>query len=129
MKEIKFRGMNIKGAWHSGNLAITKIKIDGVAAGCYISNAVGCPFAYQVRPETVGQYTGRHDKNGAEIYQGDIFGNIAALRCVVRRLDDGAYKLVFCDTRMTPWSITDPRVCESEVIGNIYENPELLEGA
>lgn len=72
------------------------------------------------------QWTGILDKNGVEIYKGDIFGNILALRCVVEwqdcrfifrfiRGDMGIKHLLFND-----WAR------KSEIIGNIYSNPELL---
>ena len=73
------------------------------------------------------QCTGRYDVDGKEIREGDIFGNIPQLRCVVKREDDGAYSLHFIDKRMQPISILDHKVSKSKIIGDKYENPELLE--
>jgi len=72
MREIKFRGMDISGEWHYGLLSISQGKGSQPPIGCYISNRAGMPWAYAVRPETVGQFTGLLDKNGKEIYEGDI---------------------------------------------------------
>lgn len=72
-------------------------------------------------------FTGRLDKNGNEIYEGDIFGN-EALRCVVEREEDGRWVLVFVDKRIKPISILDHKVSKSAIMGNIFENPELIKG-
>lgn len=72
MRTIKFRGKDIGGEWAHGNLTITTLPHNGIPTGTYISNSVGRPFAYHVRPETVGQFIGELDENKLEIYEGDI---------------------------------------------------------
>lgn len=74
------------------------------------------------------QFTGRKDKNGKEVYVGDIFGNPEQLGCVVEQQEDGAYILRFIHPLMKnkKISILDDKVRKSRIIGNIYENPELL---
>lgn len=64
----------------------------------------------------VMQFTGLHDRNGKEIYEGDIY-----------RFYSSTYEeIVTCPIE---WMF-DPTMldCNGEVIGNIYENPELING-
>ncbi|MGE9751395.1 YopX family protein [Bacillus inaquosorum] len=146
MREIKFRGMGINGEWYTGNLSIIKqrIKSMGIDPGSYISNKAGVPFAYKVRPETVGQFTGLEDKNGKGIYEGDIVRNhrnnsnelleVLWQEEVAQHASDGIYwtkEVPGFRFKRIKRGLTTVFVAhvDLEVIGNIYENPELLEAS
>lgn len=77
------------------------------------------------RAQELVLYSGLHDKNVKEIYEGDVFGN-QYTRGVVVREDNGMFVVRFLDERVKPKPITDPIIGRSAVVGNIYENPELL---
>lgn len=126
-REIKFRGINIKTKkWIYGDLYSTSevpmIVKDGIASE--FDNFI------VVNSETVGQYTGIKDKNGKEIYEGDIckhhrhevIGNwiYSEKYCSFALCED------YIDTNLSFYCRQDEKYLE--VIGNIYENPELLEG-
>ena len=72
------------------------------------------------------QYTGLKDKNGVEIYEGDIVTADTIFRCIVKYWDEGfsGYVLTF---GADGWEGMLADYGGLEVIGNIYENPELLE--
>jgi hypothetical protein len=136
-RDIKFRGMDIMGRWFIGLVSISQGKNGQPAPGYYISNSAGQPWAYQVRPETIGQYTGLKDKNGVEIYEGDrvrlnlSMGETVTGDVVMR---DGCYTVHLNEPIKDP----DGYLRKSDyvkvyvgnhaidVIGNIHENPDLL---
>lgn len=82
------------------------------------------------------QFTGLHDKNGKEIYEGDISESDGVLYQVTWS-DRGAMygvKIIKTDSVLTrgltfplqPYVIEGTKECNFEIIGNIYENPDLL---
>lgn len=74
------------------------------------------------------QSTGLKDKNGKEIFEGDILKNNKYITSVF--YERGAYCVKFCRTTNTTVTMNVISFIEkykTKVIGNIYENPELLE--
>lgn len=147
MREIKFRGKSINGDWHYGLLSISQgIKAGHQPeAGYYISNRAGQPWAFQVRPETVGQYTERKDKNGKEIYERDIaYAPIIKGKYIVkfglyacehndtldREPTDCGFYIERYDDKFHKKTECQEGLGESEeyleIIGNLDDNPELL---
>lgn len=131
MRDIIFRGKRIDiSEWVYGDLVRDNI------GGVYVfpNDAKGLYPEYKVNPETVGQYIGLTDMNGNKIFEGDIIAFNA------RRF---ANSRVFYYTRCSGFHLTgsmgEPKPCDIkpffsdncyryEVIGNVFDNPELLKG-
>ena len=127
MREILFRGKRIdSGEWVYGTMY--KIAAD---INPFILTCGKCGCSYQVDEETVGQYTGLKDKNGKQIFDGDVVkvlqGKDKGIAYV--GFENGAFMLYpktgnIYERNLWSYWYNDLDV---EVIGNITDNPELLE--
>ena len=83
------------------------------------------PFVAKVDPATVGQYTGLTDKNGKKIFEGDVINAQWRSRSSAEVVfESGMFKAH--GMSLITW-IADP-FYRCKIIGNIYDNPELMEG-
>lgn len=78
----------------------------------------------RVDPSTVGQFTGLEDKLGTKIFEGDIvrYGQRGAVE-----YNSGSAQFTLNFTDSTYEGFDNIPFCDCEVLGNIYDNPELLE--
>lgn len=127
-REIKFRGKRADGSsWvygdlrqeNSGNKVImTNLSTwgdNGDNVDLYGEDVI-------VNLDTIGQYTGLQDKNGKEIFEGDIIRNESCKGVVVYK--NGAFCLELGKSCGYVWLFCLDSLLD---IGNIYDNPELLE--
>ena len=118
MRTIKFRGLRTDGkGWVYGGYFQHTPDEDGVRYYIFDFNE----GAVEVIPESVGQFTGLHDKNGKEIYEGDLDqdgGRVFYNESIARFQIDYGGDIDIADMEdVGEWMI---------VSGNIYENKELL---
>lgn len=123
MREIKFRAWDKKEKVMYARAGITphddycyavKSKSGGSTWFEFVDEHIKKYDGYYPSDIELMQYTGLKDKNGVEIYEGDIY-----------RFYSPSFEKTF--TSEIKWMF-DPTMldCDGEVIGNIYENPELL---
>ena len=128
MRDIKFRGKKYNNKWGYGDLVQEKW---GQGKATMILKD---KTAWSVLEETVGQYTGLKDKNGKEIYEGDII----FIKGETKLLDIKGkveYSNILAQFIITNTgnivneaeSLGDYEEEDIEKIGNVYDNPELLE--
>lgn len=132
MRKIKFRGKRINGGeWVYGSL------LQDTGLGKAREDTLICAesTAFSVIPETVGQFTSLIDKNGKEIYEGDVVRFIDYTYTPLDGLKHEGYiaynkgyfeivvgdNLRYCLHSLQLWVYN-----HCEVIGNIHDNPDLL---
>lgn len=130
-----FKAKTCNGEWVAGFLHCKNDK-------WYISNKACSPFAFEVRPDTICQCTGLKDKNGKLIWENDIVKDFFSDACTPIRY--GSYQNCFDSAKAehigfyVDWSGKYTKnyrkdfgywihMADIEVIGNIFDNPELLE--
>lgn len=125
MREILFRGKREDcGEWGFGSLC-------KMFDGYHICDTYGT--ADRVIPETIGQYTGLTDKNGKKIFEGDIieftdkFTHKKGRAEIVFEAFKWKYDGSYYGGNPIVWLCIDDTSVEFEVIGNTYDNGEILE--
>ena len=140
MREILFRGKRLdNGEWAYGYVLIDNAPCALKSAGKCKRDHNGSRSAIyswnddlreyeelEVDPATIGQYTGLKDKNGKRIFEGDIIEHKRIGKRFSVRFDNDSARFILDGI---PYNydfteLTDLQLC---VIGNIYDNPELLE--
>lgn len=143
MRPIKFRGKRKdNGEWVVGNLVQPGTVSAFIVGPMIEANEEYCNLEWwhPIDAKTVGQFCGLKDKNGKPIFEGDIlrastlssFQNqiyVCELRCLAFGFR-GTSKRINGLVDYTWDTITNDSIkqVDLEVIGNLYENPELLKG-
>ncbi|WP_333860779.1 YopX family protein [Clostridium sp.] len=133
-REIKFRGFSILcKKWMYGYIWIVPgVNLHYIRTG-KIDVKDSSIEKYEVYSESIGQFTGLKDKNGKEVYEGDIVKEQRKrfkdkYFAVKWNNDIGSYIFEPLDKSLTSYPCFNIGTVKGlEVIGNIYENPELLE--
>ena len=125
MRQIIFRAKRIdNGEWVQGDLVrnafngSSKVMDFGIQRPNY--------FPHEVDPETVCQFTGLTDKNGVKIWEGDIMGGGHLGFAAAVTFNDGMFQLVTSAHQGNSPLVQD-RASRLKVLGNIFDNPELLQ--
>lgn len=138
MRKIVFRGKTVDGgAWIRGHF----VEMEGLP--CIFINGT----AVRVIPETVGQWTGLYDRNGREIFEGDIvrddsygfstwyevtfkdgcFGFVERIEWLATDGDTGVDELYWAFYDNEREEITRNIEKYFKIVGNLWDNEELLE--
>lgn len=130
MREILFRGKQINsGEWTYGYYCPKPYSHFPCEATIFPSETIDRDWhGERVDPDTVGQFTGLTDRNGVKIFEGDIVRYGDTIHRVVFEQRNGTayFGLVYAAYETLPFGYYQD-LKQIEAIGNIYDNPELLE--
>ena len=129
MKEIKFRAFTDGKMYDVNVLVFLGGKLKEVLVG-----SMDMPIKREPHEVTLMQFTGLHDKNGKEIYEGDVVnhadcpdGPSHEVHIYSILWNDSGFALLSPKSEIPTSFILDKKWgVLLEIIGNIYENPELL---
>jgi len=127
----KFRGISTYGTnFIYGNLKVFEYSSKPTTYQILSNNIKDLNYiGFDVKPETIGQFTGLFDNNGAEIYKDDILKNpnTGQIFCIIWNERIAGFSLSNTQNIENEIMVNTPAMANfCEVIGNIFENPELL---
>lgn len=122
MREILFRGRRSNGEWVEG--------LPMIYGDCAFICIPGT-YTVTITPETLGQYTGLKDRKGQKIFEGDICRNTGTGETVSVKWHGTMAGYIWSKRQPTGYLYDFGELFRAfdkyEVIGNIYDNPELLQ--
>lgn len=127
MREILFRGKRTdNGEWVQGYPC--RYGWIGKEKDYIIPDYASALYTAEIDPETVGQYTGLTDVNGNKIFEGDIIENIVTgEKGVIQWFDEHSAFMIWSRTKNAIYFLYDNAFSRIRIVGNVYDNPELLE--
>lgn len=137
MREIKFRGKRVdKEEFTFGDLltgmGYKKGKFFILPHLSYYPSDCHSVDGYEVKPETIGQHTSLKDRNGNDIYEGDIIsfdygvGEPVSEDLIEVRFVRGMFAFLWNGDLDDECPVSSPTHEWANVVGNIHDNPELI---
>lgn len=129
MREIKFRAKRYNNEWVYGNYVKAEYLSKNGKYEYFIIEFKADGQTYEVNENTISQFTGLYDKNGKEIYENDIVEWAGYTMKILWGEDCGVgYGFIWepCGSNIDYVESMTGFIDEYEVIGNIFDNPELL---